>query len=107
VFLFESISGVESGEPVSAVKSGSYELFISNRRPVTEDEIKNAFALAQAERTEDGLVIVMRPSHVYKRFFVVLILFYLFFVDKKNTFNICFCISQNQITSYGKTQCIL
>ncbi|KAL9330553.1 hypothetical protein ACSQ67_000163 [Phaseolus vulgaris] len=57
------VSGVESGEPVSAVKSGSYELFISNRRPVTEDEIKNAFALAQAERTEDGLVIVMRPSH--------------------------------------------
>ncbi|CAJ1972637.1 unnamed protein product [Sphenostylis stenocarpa] len=64
------VSGLETGEPVSAVRSGPYELYISNRRPVTEDEIKNTLSLAQAERPEDSLVVVMRPSHVYKRFFV-------------------------------------
>ena len=68
---FESIVGIEPGEPVSAIRTGSYELYISNRRPVTEDEIENAFALAQAARTDDSLVVVMRPSHVYKRFLVV------------------------------------
>ncbi|TKY57765.1 B3 domain-containing protein REM16 [Spatholobus suberectus] len=63
------VSGLEAS-PVSAVKSGTYEVYTSNRRPVTEDETKNVYALAQAARTDDSLVIVMRPSHVYKRFFV-------------------------------------
>lgn len=70
LLLFESISGLDA-EPVSAVRSAAQEAFISNRRPVTDDEIKNALALAQAGRTDDSLVVVMRPSHVYKRFFVV------------------------------------
>ncbi|RDY10828.1 B3 domain-containing protein REM16, partial [Mucuna pruriens] len=66
------VNGLEAAEPVSAVKSGSgsYEVYTSNRRPVTDDEVKNTHALAQAARTEDSLVVVMRPSHVYKRFFV-------------------------------------
>ncbi|BAT82712.1 hypothetical protein LR48_Vigan01g331500 [Vigna angularis] len=63
------VSGLDA-EPVSAVRSAAQEAFISNRRPVTDDEIKNALALAQAGRTDDSLVVVMRPSHVYKRFFV-------------------------------------
>jgi len=71
LFLFESIPGLEAAEPVSAVRSAAQEVYISNRRPVTDDEIKNALALAQASRTDDSLVVVMRPSHVYKRFFVV------------------------------------
>ncbi|KAL2318634.1 hypothetical protein Fmac_032510 [Flemingia macrophylla] len=67
----EWVTGREDAtEPVSAVKSGTYEVYTSNRRPVTEDEIKKAHNLAQAARTHDSLVVVMRPSHVYKRFFV-------------------------------------
>nr|KYP38266.1 B3 domain-containing protein REM16 [Cajanus cajan] len=67
---------VDAAEPASAVKSavksgtGTYELYTSNRRPVTEAETKRAHDLAQAARTNDSLVVVMRPSHVYKRFFV-------------------------------------
>lgn len=66
----EWVSGLEAAEPVSAGRSVTYEAYTSNRRPVTEDEIKNTYALAKAASTDDCFVVVMRPSHVYKRFFV-------------------------------------
>ncbi|KAJ1419763.1 DNA-binding barrel domain superfamily [Sesbania bispinosa] len=59
----ETASGGKSG-------SGSPELYISNRRPVTENEIKNTLQMAQAACTNDSVHVTMRPSHVYKRFFV-------------------------------------
>lgn len=71
LFSFESILGLEAIQPVSAGRSVTYEAYTSNRRPVTEDEIKNTYALAKAASTDDCFVVVMRPSHVYKRFFVV------------------------------------
>ena len=53
-------------------KSGAKpQNYASNRRLVTEDEIKNALLLAQAASTDESFLIVMRPTHVYKRFFVV------------------------------------
>lgn len=52
-------------------KSGAKpQNYASNRRLVTEDEIKNALLLAQAASTDESFLIVMRPTHVYKRFFV-------------------------------------
>ncbi|KAK7321719.1 hypothetical protein VNO77_32607 [Canavalia gladiata] len=56
--------------PVSVGKSVTYESYSSNRRHVTESEINNALQLAQASCTNDSLLIVMRPTHVYKRFYV-------------------------------------
>ncbi|KAL0017294.1 hypothetical protein SO802_004363 [Lithocarpus litseifolius] len=44
--------------------------YLSNRRLVSEDEIKNALLLAQAASSDDTYLVVMRPTHVYKRFFV-------------------------------------
>ncbi|KAK4599586.1 hypothetical protein RGQ29_009575 [Quercus rubra] len=44
--------------------------YSSNRRLVSEDEIKNALLLAQAASSDDTYLVVMRPTHVYKRFFV-------------------------------------
>lgn len=59
-------------EPLSASRNKTSEtLYISNRRPVTEDEKNKALQLAQAVCTIDDFYIVMRPSHVYKRFYAV------------------------------------
>ncbi|XP_058725214.1 B3 domain-containing protein REM16-like [Vicia villosa] len=52
------------------VRSATQELYTSNRRPVTQDEIENTLRLAQETCIEDTLLVTMRPSHVYKRFFV-------------------------------------
>ncbi|XP_057721306.1 B3 domain-containing protein REM16 [Arachis stenosperma] len=61
-------------EPVSAGKSegGNYELYVSQRRPVTEEEMNSTLQMAKAACTDDSLCVVMRPTHVYKRFFVSL-----------------------------------
>ncbi|KAK7383089.1 hypothetical protein VNO78_28757 [Psophocarpus tetragonolobus] len=64
------VTGLEGAASVSVVKKGSYEEYKSNRRPVTQDEIENAKMLAQANCTGDSVCIEMKPSHVYKRFFV-------------------------------------
>jgi len=61
-------------EPAPASPKGSpktQELYTSNRRPVTKDEIEKTLQMAQAACTEESLLVTMRPSHVYKRFFVV------------------------------------
>ncbi|KAA8528581.1 hypothetical protein F0562_035936 [Nyssa sinensis] len=44
----------------------------SNRRPVTEEEKDKALLMAQAASTKDSLIVVMRPSHVYKGFFMTI-----------------------------------
>ncbi|PON99158.1 B3 DNA binding domain containing protein [Trema orientale] len=49
--------------------------YVSNRRPVSEDEKDYALQLAQAEISEpnsQGLLVIMKPSHVYTRFYVLL-----------------------------------
>lgn len=48
--------------------------YVSNRRSVSEDEKNYALQLAQAEISvlnNEGLLIIMKPSHVYSRFYVV------------------------------------
>ena len=70
LFLFESILALEA-EPVSASRSGTYEVYKSNRRPVTDDETRKIESLAKAACTDDSIYVVMKPTHVYKRFFVV------------------------------------
>ncbi|XP_021896518.1 B3 domain-containing protein REM16-like isoform X1 [Carica papaya] len=44
--------------------------FLSKRRPVTEDEKRNALHLAEAATTDEGFFVVMRPTCVYKKFFM-------------------------------------
>ncbi|XP_058731657.1 uncharacterized protein LOC131603372 [Vicia villosa] len=68
-------SGAELSPKVSPkaspkVGSGTQELYTSNRRPVTKNEIENTLQLAQATCAEDTLLVTMRPTHVYKKFFV-------------------------------------
>ncbi|EXB38618.1 B3 domain-containing protein REM16 [Morus notabilis] len=49
--------------------------YVSNRRPITEDEKDRAMKLAEAEISEsnnEGLLVVMKPTYVYKRFYVFL-----------------------------------
>ncbi|KAL6995592.1 hypothetical protein U1Q18_005727 [Sarracenia purpurea var. burkii] len=58
----------------SEAKKGSvaaYPLkYVSNRRPVTEEEKEKALQMAHAASTEDSFIVVMRPSHVYKGFYM-------------------------------------
>ncbi|KAF5739422.1 transcriptional factor B3 family protein [Tripterygium wilfordii] len=44
----------------------------SNRRPVTEEEKKNALWLAEAALTSEGFMVAMKPTHVYKRYFMTI-----------------------------------
>ncbi|XP_028757606.1 B3 domain-containing protein REM16 [Neltuma alba] len=60
---------IADAEPSSASRSKTNEIYISNRRPVTEDEKTTALQLAQAACTDQGFYIIMRPTHVYKRFY--------------------------------------
>uniref|UniRef100_A0A5B7C9C3 Putative B3 domain-containing protein REM16-like n=1 Tax=Davidia involucrata TaxID=16924 RepID=A0A5B7C9C3_DAVIN len=46
--------------------------FESNRRPVTEEEKEKALQMAHAASTKDSFIVVMRPSHVYKCFFMTI-----------------------------------
>ncbi|CAI8584222.1 unnamed protein product [Vicia faba] len=69
------VSGAELLPKVSPkaspkVGSGTKELYTSNRRPVTKNEIENTLQLAQAKCAEDTLLVTMQATHVYKRFFV-------------------------------------
>ncbi|KAM3710511.1 hypothetical protein ACJW31_01G035100 [Castanea mollissima] len=53
------------------IKNGAQgQQYASNRRLVTEDEIKDALLLAQAASSDDTYLAVMRPTHVYKKFFL-------------------------------------
>ncbi|XP_021736504.1 B3 domain-containing protein Os11g0197600-like [Chenopodium quinoa] len=44
----------------------------SNRRPVTDAEKEKALALASKNAIGESFIMVMRPSHVYKRFSLVI-----------------------------------
>lgn len=59
-------------EATPVKKIGSYvEHYVSNRRAITEGEKNNALKLAEAASSDAGFKVVMRPSHVYRRFFLV------------------------------------
>ncbi|GAV79745.1 B3 domain-containing protein [Cephalotus follicularis] len=60
----------EAELPPSNKKSGPQ--YASNRRPVTEGERLNAIRLAQAATTDDGFLTVMKPTYVYKKFYMVI-----------------------------------
>nr|ACJ86285.1 unknown [Medicago truncatula] len=69
----KALNWVTDAGPAPASPKGSpktQELYTSNRRPVTKDEIEKTLQVAQAACTEESLLVTMRPSHVYKRFFV-------------------------------------
>ncbi|CAI8618692.1 unnamed protein product [Vicia faba] len=71
----DCVSGAELSPKVSpkaSPKVGFWtkELYTSNRRPVTKNEIENTLQLAQAKCAKDTLLVTMRPTHVYKRFFM-------------------------------------
>ncbi|KMT08665.1 hypothetical protein BVRB_6g139410 [Beta vulgaris subsp. vulgaris] len=53
-------------------KSYKGPCYISNRRPVTESEKSKAFAMACKSATNESFIVIMRPSHVYKRFSLVI-----------------------------------
>lgn len=55
---------------LSAVRSHSKD-YVSNRRAVTEMEKNDALRRANQEQTENSFVVVMRPTCVYKRFYLV------------------------------------
>ncbi|KAJ8762416.1 hypothetical protein K2173_007576 [Erythroxylum novogranatense] len=44
----------------------------SRGRLVSEEKKQNALKLAQTVMTNDGFVVVMKPSHVYRKFFMVI-----------------------------------
>ncbi|KAL0557991.1 hypothetical protein IC582_006553 [Cucumis melo] len=58
-------------EATPVKKIGSYvEQYVSHRRAITEGEKNNALKLAEAASSDTGFKVVMRPSHVYRRFFL-------------------------------------
>ncbi|KDP38418.1 hypothetical protein JCGZ_04343 [Jatropha curcas] len=44
--------------------------YISSRRLVTDEEKQNALQLAQAAITREGFMVVMKPTHVHRRFYM-------------------------------------
>ncbi|XP_057975152.1 B3 domain-containing protein REM16-like isoform X2 [Malania oleifera] len=52
--------------------TANYVQYVSNRRPVNEDEKEMALEMALAKSSKEGFLVVMRPTHVYKRFFMVI-----------------------------------
>ncbi|KAF5747081.1 transcriptional factor B3 family protein [Tripterygium wilfordii] len=44
----------------------------SNRRPITGEEKKNALRLAEAALTREGFMVAMKPTHVYKKYFMTI-----------------------------------
>ncbi|XP_021718617.1 uncharacterized protein LOC110686333 isoform X1 [Chenopodium quinoa] len=64
--------------PMSSMKQVSrsvssekgYPEYVSNRRAVTEMEKEDALRRATQERTEKSFTVVMRPSSVYRRFYL-------------------------------------
>ncbi|KAJ9166162.1 hypothetical protein P3X46_020948 [Hevea brasiliensis] len=44
--------------------------YLSSRRLITEEEKQNVCQLAQAVLTRDGFMVVMKPTHVYRRFYM-------------------------------------
>ncbi|KAI4389564.1 hypothetical protein MLD38_001779 [Melastoma candidum] len=68
-----AISWITSDELMqeSIRKSPSnYPIYQSNRRPVTAEEVSSAYTRAIDAVTSDGFLVVMRPTHVYKRFYL-------------------------------------
>ncbi|KAH9615782.1 hypothetical protein KSS87_015158 [Heliosperma pusillum] len=54
-------------------KSGTKRLskeYVSHRRPVTSEEKEDALRRANEALTEGGFIVVMRPTGVYKRFYL-------------------------------------
>ncbi|XP_034895142.1 B3 domain-containing protein REM16 isoform X1 [Populus alba] len=47
----------------------------SSRRMVTEQDKLNALRLAQTVQTNEGFVVVMKPTHVYRKFYMVQVSF--------------------------------
>ncbi|KAI8549793.1 hypothetical protein RHMOL_Rhmol06G0053000 [Rhododendron molle] len=50
--------------------AGYFLQYVSNRRPVTEEEKENALKMAVAASTPDSFIVVMRATHVYRKFFM-------------------------------------
>ena len=48
---------------------------VSSGRMVTEEDKLNALQLAQTAQTNEGFVVVMKPTHVYRKFYMVQISF--------------------------------
>lgn len=52
--------------------SGGYQVqYVSDRRTITEAEKEKALQLAHVALTSESFIVVMRPTHVYKRFYLV------------------------------------
>ncbi|XP_054822867.1 B3 domain-containing protein REM16-like [Prosopis cineraria] len=60
-------------EPASTSRNKMVEVVdASSRRAMIDNAKKNTLQLAQAACTPDGFYVVMRPSHVYRRFYVTI-----------------------------------
>jgi hypothetical protein len=45
--------------------------YVSSTRMVTEEDKLNALRLAQTAQSNEGFVVVMKPTHVYRKFYMV------------------------------------
>ncbi|XP_023538425.1 B3 domain-containing protein REM16-like [Cucurbita pepo subsp. pepo] len=88
----------DSDEEATPVKKiGSYaEQYLSNRRAITEEDKNNALKLAEAASSNAGFKVIMRPSHVYRRF-------YLFIPTQWVTKNLSLC-NQDVILRLGNNE---
>lgn len=62
-----------SAKKTLAKRKGGYDVnYISNRRPVTEAEKEKTLRMAQekASKCENSFIVIMRPTSVYRRFFM-------------------------------------
>ena len=64
-------TGTDKEKSIAKEHSKHNVTYVSRRRPVTEEEKNRAFQMAKEEVTEGSFLVVMRPTHVYKSFFLV------------------------------------
>ncbi|XP_057542858.1 B3 domain-containing protein REM16-like [Amaranthus tricolor] len=65
-------AGTDKEKSIAKEHSKHNVTYVSRRRPVTEEEKNRAFQMAKEEVTEGSFLVVMRPTHVYKSFFLTI-----------------------------------
>lgn len=96
----------EEDAPPPINGSGAYfTQYVSSRRPITEEEKKAALISASCALNSESLMLVMKPSHVYKRFFLVNYEPFLFSIVGRR--GVCFYLIDLKLVCVGfLSQCL-
>ncbi|KAG5543344.1 hypothetical protein RHGRI_016167 [Rhododendron griersonianum] len=85
---------------------GSYLLqYVSNRKPITEAEEENALKMARAASTPNSFMVVMRPTHVYRKFFMAIPSDWVRSRLPRKSQDVTLRVKENEKTWHAKYEC--